>query len=62
MHAVYHDYAPDSFQHVWQKNNERPNAPNLRNENKFQLPYPRIERFKKFHFMHFHMNGTKLEF
>jgi len=48
MHSVYYDYAPNSFQHVWIKNNERENAHNLRNENEFRLPNPRIEQFKKF--------------
>ena len=41
------DYAPNSFQHAWTKNNERENAPKLRNENEFRLPIPRIEQFKK---------------
>jgi hypothetical protein len=48
MHSVYHEYAPTSFLHVWQKNNERQISQNLRNENDFALPIPRIERFKKF--------------
>jgi len=47
MHSVYYDYAPTSFQQTWIKNNERDNAPNLRNENDFRLPNPRIEFFKK---------------
>ena len=47
MHSVYYDYAPTSFQQTWTKNNERDNAPNLRNENDFRLPNPRIEFFKK---------------
>jgi len=46
MHSVYYDYAPTSFQQTWTKNNERDNAPNLRNENDFRLPNPRIEFFK----------------
>jgi len=48
MHSVYHEYAPTSFLHVWQKNNERQISQNLRNENDFALPIPRIEQFKKF--------------
>ncbi len=38
MHSVYYDYAPNSFQHVWTKNNERENAHNLRNENEDAAP------------------------
>ena len=48
MHSVYHEYAPISFQHTWQRNNERQISQNLRNENEFTLPIPRIEQFKKF--------------
>ena len=47
MHSVYYDYAPTSFQQTWTKNNARDNAPNLRNDNDFRLPNPRIEYFKK---------------
>jgi len=48
MHSVYHEYAPISFHHTWQRNNERQLSQNLRNENEFTLPIPRIEQFKKF--------------
>jgi len=48
MHSVYREYAPVSFHHTWQGNNERQLSQNLRNENEFTLPIPRIEQFKKF--------------
>ncbi len=48
MHSIYHEYAPISFHGTWQKNNERQLSQNLRNENEFTLPVPRIELFKKF--------------
>jgi len=48
MHSVFYEYAPSSFQNVWQKNRDRQISQNLRNENEFTLPIPRIEQFKKF--------------
>ena len=48
MHSVFYEYAPSSFQNVWQKNSDRQISQNLRNENEFTLPIPRTEQFKKF--------------
>jgi len=48
MHSVFYKYSPMSFQNVWQKNSDRQISQNLRNENEFTLPIPRIEQFKKF--------------
>jgi len=47
MHSIYHGYAPVSFQQTWLKNNTRQLSQNLRNENEFILPVPRIEQFKR---------------
>ena len=46
MHSIYYNYAPSSFANTWTKNNQR-NKLNLRNENLFNLPFPRTEQFKK---------------
>ena len=48
MHSVFYECFPISFQNVWQKNSDRQISQNLRNENEFTLPVPRIEQFKKF--------------
>ena len=47
MHSIFYNYAPTSFEHVWAKNRDRQLSQNLRNENEFRLPNPRIEFFKK---------------
>jgi sarcosine oxidase/L-pipecolate oxidase len=47
MHSVEYNLAPSSFEGVWQKNNERDQALNLRNANDYIIPYPRTETFKK---------------
>jgi hypothetical protein len=47
MHTVNFGYAPKSFAGIWQKNSERPDTHNLRNENHFILPAPRIDLFKR---------------
>jgi len=47
MHSVFYGYAPISFEHVWAKNSDRQLSQNLRNENEFRLPNPRIEFFKR---------------
>ena len=47
MHSVVHNYAPISFIDVWDLNANRPNNYNLRNDNDFTLPNPRIEQFKR---------------
>jgi len=48
MHSIYYDYAPLSFNQTWMLNNEREHAHNLRNDNDYVLPNPRLEQFKKF--------------
>jgi len=47
MHSVYYDYAPKSFMNTWQKNEERLGDYNLRNDDLYMLPVPRIEFFKR---------------
>ncbi len=47
MHSIYYDYAPVSFVNTWNKNNVRNLNQNLRNDELFMLPNPRIELFKK---------------
>ena len=50
MHSVHFNYAPLSYQNVWQKNSERQGTLQLRNENLFELPFPRIDLFKRLTF------------
>jgi len=47
MHSIYYEYAPVSFVNIWTKNNVRNLNQNLRNDELFMLPNPRIEFFKK---------------
>lgn len=47
MHSVYYDYAPHSFNNTWVKHEERLGDYNLRNDDLYVLPVPRIELFKK---------------
>jgi len=47
MHSIYYEYAPVSFVNIWTKNNVRNLNQNLRNDDLFMLPNPRIELFKK---------------
>ena len=47
MHSIQFNYAPNSFSNIWQKNNERQGNQQLRNENLFTLPAPRIDLFKR---------------
>jgi hypothetical protein len=49
MHAVHHNYAPSSFRNTWLLNHERnpENNLNLRDDNLYAIPHPRIELFKK---------------
>lgn len=47
MHAVHYNYAPSSFQHVWQLNTNRHGDRQLRNDDLYTLPPPRIEQFKR---------------
>jgi hypothetical protein len=48
MHSIVYNYAPKSFNTIWTRNNERQRNHNLRDQNLFSLPVPRIELFKKF--------------
>ncbi len=47
MHSIVYDYAPKAFENVWIKNDARNIDYELRQNNIFELPYPRIELFKK---------------
>lgn len=49
MHSIYYGYAPKSFSNVWKKNEQRTGELNieLRNDNLFTIPAPRIEFFKR---------------
>jgi hypothetical protein len=47
MHAIRYNYAPRSFDGVWELNNTRQQQHDLRNGNDYILPHPRIEFFKK---------------
>ena len=50
MHSIYYNYAPKSFNNVWVKKEERLGDYNLRNDDLFMLPLPRIELFKRLTF------------
>ncbi len=47
MHSVEYNYAPNSFEDTWQKNNERDPVRDLRNANEYFIMQPRTETFKK---------------
>jgi hypothetical protein len=49
MHSIHYNYAPTSFRNTWILNMERnpENNLNLRNDNLYAIPHPRIELFKK---------------
>jgi hypothetical protein len=47
MHSIFHNYAPASFNNVWQTNAERNPNLNLRNANDYYVQQPRTETFKK---------------
>ena len=47
MHSVYYNYAPKSFEITWLKNEERLGDYNLRNDDLYMLPVPRIELYKR---------------
>ena len=47
MHAIKLGYAPESFTNVWTVNENRAHDYQLRNNNEFVLPAPRIEFLKK---------------
>jgi hypothetical protein len=47
MHSVTYNYAPPSFRNIWPRNIERNIEYDLRNNNMYTVPNPRIEQFKK---------------
>ena len=47
MHAVTYGYAPDSFNDIWRKNQDRELGIALRNDEFYTLPAPRCDLFKK---------------
>lgn len=47
MHSIEYNYAPKAFASTWQKNSERNIGHELRNENDYYLPHPRLEFFRK---------------
>lgn len=47
MHSYVYNYAPKSFNNIWQTNYQRNGIFELRNTNGFYLPVPRIELFKR---------------
>jgi hypothetical protein len=47
MHAYHYKYAPKSFNNTWISNAARHGDLNLRNDDLYALPNPRIEFFKK---------------
>ena len=47
MHSIAFNYAPISFENTWLKNRSREREFNLRNDDDFIIPAPRIEIFKK---------------
>ena len=48
MHSINFNYAPKSFSNTWTKNIARQGERNLRNNDNFSIPVPRIDLFKKF--------------
>ncbi len=47
IHSIYHKNHHRSFQNTWILNQQRDLEHTLRNQNLFQLPFPRTEQFKK---------------
>jgi hypothetical protein len=47
MHSIEYKYSPKAFANVWQKNSERYTGHELRNDDDYALPHPRLEIFKK---------------
>jgi hypothetical protein len=46
MHSITYNYAPLSFRNTWELNSQRNTDLNLRNNDHFSVPIPRIELFK----------------
>jgi hypothetical protein len=47
MHSITYNYAPLSFRNTWELNSQRNTDHNLRNNDHFYVPIPRIELFKR---------------
>jgi hypothetical protein len=47
MHSVDYNYAPQSFNGIWVKNNTRDMDHDLRNRDEYSVPFIRIEQFRK---------------
>ena len=47
MHSDYYSYAPRSFENTWIKNEEWLGDYNLRNDDLYMLPIPRLEIIKR---------------
>jgi hypothetical protein len=47
MHSIEFNYGARAFANTWVKNSERNLGHELRNDNDYFLPQPRIEMFKK---------------
>ena len=61
MHSIRYGYAPESFNDVWNLNANRDHDYQLRNNNEFVLPAPRIEFVKKNNqFTRYQMSGIPL--
>jgi hypothetical protein len=43
MHSITYNYAPLTFANTWIKNNDRNTGHNLRNDEDYLLPHPRVE-------------------
>jgi hypothetical protein len=57
MHSIEYNYAPKAFASTWQKNSERNIGHELRNENDYYLPHPRLEFFEKSLYTHCLLRG-----
>jgi hypothetical protein len=47
MHTVVYKYGPKSFLETWQTNSDRDQPHDLRNHERFKIPFLRIDLFKK---------------
>jgi hypothetical protein len=47
MHTTYYKYCPESFRNTWKTVSENNPDLNLRNSRDLQVPFPRIDLFKK---------------
>jgi hypothetical protein len=45
MQSITYNYAPQTFANTWIKNNDRNTGHNLRNDEDYLLPHPRVEFF-----------------